>query len=111
MKNDQCKVSVVPINADKGYASVLVIYDIQSDKNRNALHKFLKSYGFTVQKSAFEADLKLNKLEQLISQLPAFIHDEDSIRLYQLSYSSKVVMFYKSKAKQSYTESEGIILI
>ena len=45
---------------DKKYF-VLIIYDISDNKRRNNMVKILSSYGFRVQKSAFEAMLKDNK--------------------------------------------------
>ena len=48
---------------------VLVIYDIIDNKRRTKLAKIMKSYGFRVQKSAFEAWLTDSKYEKCCQDL------------------------------------------
>lgn len=47
---------------------ILVIYDITDNKRRSKLVKILESYGFRVQKSAFEARLSDKQYRNLPGQ-------------------------------------------
>ncbi|NMD37131.1 MAG: CRISPR-associated endonuclease Cas2, partial [Christensenellaceae bacterium] len=53
---------------DKKYF-VLIIYDISDNKRRYQMVKALLSFGFRVQKSAFEAMLKPAKYKKLIEKI------------------------------------------
>ncbi|MDR1733813.1 MAG: CRISPR-associated endonuclease Cas2 [Oscillospiraceae bacterium] len=65
---------------------VLVIYDITNNKRRRKLAKHMESYGFRVQKSAFEAILAKSKYNKLLRELPRFAKtdESDSIRIYKI---------------------------
>lgn len=69
---------------------VLIIYDIIDNKRRVKFAKFLQSYGFRVQKSAFEAMISKNKVAQLTGQIPRYIAKEDSVRLYRITGKGQV---------------------
>lgn len=68
----------------EGYVFVIVIYDISSNKKRLRLFKLLKSYGFRVQKSAFEAELKKSSYAELLEKLSRFGNEHDSVRIYRI---------------------------
>jgi len=88
---------------------VLVIYDIMDNKRRVKLAKLMKSYGFRVQKSAFEARLSEGKLNKLLSHLPHYVADNgsDSIRIYKLRGNGVVTVIGKDEAV---AEDEVIII-
>lgn len=64
---------------------VLVIYDIVDDKRRNKFVKFLSSFGFRVQKSAFEGRLDRLLYRRLLDGIPGRIAAEDNVRVYKLT--------------------------
>lgn len=86
---------------------VLIIYDITDNKKRLKLSKLLLGYGFRIQKSAFEATITKKKYQELLDKLPAFISEEDSIRVYKIIGRGQVVSF----GKETETETEDIIII
>ncbi len=64
---------------------ILVSYDLENDRTRNALAHSLKDFGPRVQKSVFEADVTGPELERLYLKLEKVeLGKEDSIRLYHL---------------------------
>lgn len=64
---------------------LLISYDLENDRTRNALAHTLKDFGPRVQKSVFEADVSAKELEKLLTKLGKVkLGKEDSIRLYQL---------------------------
>lgn len=86
---------------------VLVIYDITENKKRLRLSKLLLGYGFRIQKSAFEALITKKKYKELLERLPAYVSQEDSIRVYKIIGKGQVVSFGKTAEK----EDEDIIVI
>jgi CRISPR-associated protein Cas2 len=72
---------------------VLVIYDITDNKRRRELVKIVKSFGFRVQKSAFEAHLPENKYSKLLAKLKPVVKDGDSIRVYKIRGKGAVTVF------------------
>lgn len=86
---------------------VLIIYDIVDNKKRLKLAKLLQGYGRRVQKSAFEAVLTQKKYDKLIRQIPQFVSEEDSIRIYRIQGKSQVISFGNFIDE----EEEDIILI
>lgn len=61
---------------------VVVAYDMADDRRRLNLVKRLKDYGFRVQYSVFECDLDENLIKKLLSELPALLVEDDSLRFY-----------------------------
>ena len=92
---------------DNDKVFVLIIYDIVDNKRRLKLAKFLAGYGFRVQKSAFEALITKKKYKELLERLPAYVSQEDSIRVYKIIGKGQVVSFGKKAEK----EDEDIIVI
>ena len=86
---------------------MLVIYDIGDNKRRSMLSKIMKSFGFRVQKSAFEARLTESKYNKLLSKLQTLVVDDDSIRVYKLRGKGAVTVI----GKDDTTEEEGVIII
>lgn len=78
--------------ADKKYF-VLIIYDISDNKRRNNMVKILSSYGFRVQKSAFEAMLKDNKYKKLLGEIEKIPDKSDSVRVYKIQCQGSVKVF------------------
>ena len=94
----------------KGFAYyVLVIYDIEDNKKRLKLAKLMKSFGFRVQKSAFETNLTEGKYAKLISKLALFAADNtnDSIRVYKIRGDGAVTVFGKDDTEKV----EDVIII
>lgn len=74
-----------------GRYRVLIIYDIVDDKRRNKFVKFVSSYGFRVQKSAFEGRLDRLLYRRLLDGIPSRIAQEDNVRVYKLSNRGEVM--------------------
>ena len=73
---------------------LLVIYDIVSNKRRNAFAKAMNGYGFRVQKSAFEAMVTKALYRKLLKEIPMMIDaTEDSVRVYKLRGTGEVRLF------------------
>ena len=72
---------------------VLVIYDIVDNKRRNKLVKLLESYGFRVQKSAFEARLSEKQYQKLLESIEKFAIEEDNIRTYKINGQGEIRSF------------------
>jgi len=88
---------------------VLVIYDIEDNRKRTKLAKLLTSFGFRVQKSAFETNLIESKYKSLISKLALFAKDNsnDSIRVYKIRGTGAVTVFGKDDS----AKVEDVIII
>lgn len=86
---------------------VLIIYDIVDNKRRLKFAKFLLSYGFRVQKSAFEAFVSHYKCKRLIERIPLFVAKGDSIRLYKLTGKGQVMAW----GEESPMDLEEIVVI
>lgn len=75
------------------YFTVIVIYDIISNKRRTKLSKMLNAFGYRIQKSAFECVLTREKCELLIQKIDNFAQKEDLIRIYRLNQNVKTVIY------------------
>ncbi|GHV44921.1 CRISPR-associated endoribonuclease Cas2 [Synergistales bacterium] len=92
--------------SDKYY--VLVIYDIPDNKRRTKIFKALKGFGFSVQKSAFEAMLPNNKYEKMLVELESLVQkSEDSVRIYKVRGEGAVTVL---GIDDSVTDEEVIII-
>ncbi len=69
---------------------VVVIYDVTDNKRRSKLAKYLKSFGFRVQKSAFECILDTKKFKKLTNGIKNYINDDDLLRIYRLTGNAEV---------------------
>lgn len=86
---------------------VLIIYDIVDNKRRLKLSKYLQGYGFRVQKSAFEARISKRKYQKLLREIPRYIGELDSVKVYKIIGSGQVTAFGKNMDIQN----EDIIVI
>ena len=87
---------------------VLIIYDIIENKRRNKFFKLMKSYGFHVQKSAFEALVSDKLFHKLQQEIPGLIDPEvDSVRMYRMTGYGEVNLF----GKNTKIEAEDVIII
>jgi CRISPR-associated protein Cas2 len=86
---------------------ILVIYDMVDNKRRAKLVKIMKSFGFRVQKSAFEARLTESKYSKMLSKLPQMVEDDDSIRVYKIRGKGAVTVFGKD---DTIDEQEVIVI-
>ena len=80
-------------NIEEDKMFVLIIYDIIDNRKRGQFAKYLQSYGFRVQKSAFEALIKKNTYKNLIKGIKKYVSNEDSIRVYKISGKGQVENF------------------
>lgn len=80
----------------EGKVFVLVIYDITENRRRTKLVKFLRGYGFRVQKSAFEAVIGVGLYRKMIAEIGQYAAPEDSIRVYRIIGKGQVRNFGKS---------------
>ena len=65
--------------------TVIIIYDIISNKRRTQLSKLLSAFGFRIQKWAFECVLTREKYKLLIEKIDRYVKPEDLIRIYRLN--------------------------
>lgn len=72
---------------------VLIIYDIIDNKKRTKLAKHLQGYGFRIQKSAFEATISKSKYNKLLNEMPVFVSEGDSIKVYKIIGKGQVTSF------------------
>ncbi len=87
---------------------ILVIYDIVSNKRRNAFAKKMSGYGFRVQKSAFEAMISEKLYRKLLEKIPRYIDKtEDSVRVYRIIGHGEVTLFGTNVS----IENEEVIII
>lgn len=97
---EECK------NNDKKYF-VLIIYNISSNKRRNHMVKVLNSYGFRVQKSAFEAMIRPDKYKKLLKDIEKIPDIYDSIRVYKVQGTGTIEVF----GEQYSIEDEETVII
>ena len=64
---------------------ILLTYDISNTKNRTKVATLLEGYGYRVNFSVFELDIKKYKLDELIKSIEEFCDRDDSIRIYAFS--------------------------
>jgi CRISPR-associated protein Cas2 len=64
---------------------ILLTYDITNTKKRIKLSTLLEGYGYRVNFSVFELDLKKHELRELLKVIVPFYEKEDSVRLYAFS--------------------------
>lgn len=69
---------------------VVIIYDIVDNRRRAAFAKYLQGFGVRVQKSAFECILPDSKYEKLTRGIPAYISEEDLVRVYKLTSNADI---------------------
>lgn len=77
--------------------TLIVIYDIISNKRRLKLSKLLCGYGYRIQKSAFECILTKEKGDKLLKEIDRFAQKDDLIRVYQLNQMVKTIVYGERK--------------
>ena len=86
---------------------VLIIYDVVNDRRRAKLANFLQGYGFRVQKSAFETTISTRSYKKLIVEIPKYVTDEDSLRVYKIIGKGQVLNFGRD---DSVSEEDVIVI-
>ena len=76
--------------------TVIIIYDIISNKRRTQLSKLLSAFGFRIQKSAFKCLLTREKYKLLIEKIDRYAKPPDLIRFYILN-QNVVTQIYGEK--------------
>jgi len=64
---------------------ILLTYDISCTKSRTKVATLLEGYGYRVNFSVFELDIKKYKLETLLEEIRTLCDIDDSIRVYAFS--------------------------
>ena len=64
---------------------ILLTYDIANTKKRTKLSNLLEGYGYRVNFSVFELDIKKHELRELLKMIEPFYDKEDSVRIYAFS--------------------------
>lgn len=83
--NHEINFDTVEAQKDKGDKKlILIIYDISDNKRRVKMAKLLESYGYRIQKSAFEALIGKRKLNVLVNSIEVLISKEDCVKIYIL---------------------------
>lgn len=68
----------------------IICYDSPSNKRRGKLHKLLKNYAVSVQKSVFETFLDDQTFDQMMRKIEALMDpNADSVRIYGMSRRSQ----------------------
>jgi len=87
---------------------VVIIYDVVDNKRRAKLAKYLKRYGFRVQRSSFEAIIDNKSYNELINNVKKYIKiNEDLLRIYKIS-GNTIIKTWGSIGK---TELDDVIII
>lgn len=73
--------------------TVIIIYDIISNKRRTYLYNLLKAFGHSIQKSAFECILTREKCELMMKKIDRFAEKGDLIRIYKLNQNVKTTIY------------------
>lgn len=81
--------------------TVIIIYDIISNKRRTFLYKLLSAFGYSIQKSAFECILTREKCELLLKKIDKFVQEDDLIRVYKLNQNVKTVIYGEILEKEN----------
>ena len=68
---------------------VLISYDISSNKRRNRISTLLKSFGFRIQYSVFEATLSRDSLKTLREKIVNYLEEHDNLKIFCLANFSK----------------------
>ena len=85
----------------------LIIYDIVDNKVRTKFAKHLQGYGFRIQKSSFEAMIPRQKYEKLLREIPGFVSEADSVRVYRLTGRCNLIKYGRDDS----VEPENVIVI
>lgn len=64
---------------------ILLTYDIVNSKNRTKLAALLEGYGYRVNFSVFELEIKKHQFALLLKAIEPFYEKEDSVRIYCFS--------------------------
>ena len=91
----------------KEEAFSLLIYDIVDNGKRTRFAKLMEGYGKRVQKSAFEIRIDKKKFKELLSRIPAYVSNEDSIKLYKIRGNGEVYCWGNAKPEIS----EEVIIV
>lgn len=68
---------------------VIVAYDIEDDRRRTKIARFLEGFGERVQYSLFECDLEERHLRRMLHGIQAIIQPGDAVRIYRLDRKSE----------------------
>lgn len=78
---------------------VLVLFDISDSKKYRCLTRILKRYGTRIQKSVFEAQLRLSQIKELTGAIEKlmvatrFYNSDDNVRLYRMASNCELTVF------------------
>jgi len=78
---------------------LLLTYDITNTKNRTKISTLLEGYGYRVNYSVFELDIKKHQFEYLLEEIKPFYEKEDSVRIYVFS-TDTIAKSYDLNAKR-----------
>lgn len=80
---------------------IVVIFDIPNNKRRTRLGKFLKGYGYRVQRSSFECILGRRLYEKLCREIPRYIDpNEDLLKIYKVYGKTHVMTWGTSDSPE-----------
>jgi len=78
---------------------ILLTYDISNTKNRTKVATLLEGYGYRVNFSVFELDIKQYRLDELLKMIDELCDREDSVRIYTFSVDT-IAKSYDLNPKQ-----------
>ena len=76
---------------------VVIAYDITDTKKRNKVATLLESFGYRVNYSVFELDIKSYQLDKIIKELKEYMESSDSIRIYAFNADTIAKSFELNK--------------
>ena len=79
----------------------LLTYDISNTKHRTKISTLLEGYGYRVNYSVFELDIKKYKLKILLGELRSLCAKNDSVRVYAFSVDT-IANSYDLNPKRPY---------
>ena len=79
--------------------TVIVIYDIISNKRRTQLSKLLSA--FRIQRSAFECLLTKEKYKLLVERINRYAKPEDLIRIYRLNQNVIIEIYGENSEEEN----------
>lgn len=84
---------------------VMVLFDVSDQRKYRFLIKILNKYCLRVQKSVFEAQLKMSQVKQLSDSIeklmssPRFFDPDDNVRIYRISGSCTATVLGECRSR------------
>lgn len=64
--------------------TLVIAYDIENNRTRDKISRFLGKQGFRIQKSVFVMDMEKNDINKFLAKLKALAGDHDRVAVFRL---------------------------